>query len=296
MGKGKRRRSYGSYQSRRRKKMVREALSGWWIVLGMFALLWFMEWPGLQDFRDTEFFDVLVRSGMSLPYLYFGFLHRKRPPVSGQVFAALTALVIWAPMLPISRRTLMMLLLLMTWADTGAAVWYRIFRQKSFGVLGWGAVHMGMMVLINIGVRTSTMKGFPFWFPSLVFAIAVAWVCFRLLWSGQVVLKDDVLSERVAVVIGACFVGFFLVWGSCVCANYGLDTSSPKRYDAVVEEKDISGGRTTSYYIYVTVQGERTRFEITQSDYYRVEIGDECIVEWYRGFLGEPYHTIRLEE
>lgn len=292
MGKGKRRRSYGSYQSRRRKKRIREALSGWWVVLGMFALLWLLGWPGLQDFRDTFLFEVLLRSGMSLPYVYFGFLHRKRPPVGGQVFAVLTALAVWAPMLPISRRTVMMLFLLITWADAGAAVWYRVFRQKSYSVLGWAAVHMGMMILMNLGIRVSTMEGFPFWFPSLVIAVAAAWVCFRLLWSGQVVLKDDRLSERVAVVIGAFAIGFYLVWMSCVCANFGLDTSSPKRYDAVVEEKDVSGGRSTSYYVYVTIQEERIRFEITQSEFYRVQVGDECIVEWHRGFLGEPYYSI----
>jgi hypothetical protein len=189
-----------------------------------------------------------------------------------------------------------MLFLLMTWADMGAAVWYRIFRQKCYAVLGWGAVHMGMMVLMNLGIRTSTIHGFPFWFPSLVIAAAAAWISFRLLWSGQVVLKDNALSERIAVVIGTFFLGAFLVWGSCVCANYALDTSSPKRYEAVVEEMDISTGKITSYYVYVTIQEERIRFEITQSEYHRIQIGDTCAVEWHRGFLGEPYHTIWLEE
>lgn len=296
MGKGKRRREYRSYQSRRRKKTIRDALSGWWVVLAMWGLFWVLEWPGLQGFRDTDIFEILLRSGMSLPYLYFGFFHKNRPTGGGQVLVVLTALVVWTTMLPFSRRTIMLLFLLMTWGDVIAALWYRIVRKKAYGVLGWGAVHMAMMVLLNLGIRTSTIHGFPFWFPSLVIAAGAGWVCFRLLWSGQVVLKDNALSERIAVVIATFFVGFFLMWGSCVCVNYGLDTSSPKRYDALVEEMDISSGKSTSYYVYVTVREERIRFEVTQSEYFRTRIGDECTVEWHRGFLGEPYHTIRLEE
>lgn len=295
MGKGKRRREYGSYQSRKRKKMIRDVMSGWWVVLGMFALLWLLCWSGLQDFRDTVVFEFLLWGGISLPYLYFGFLHKNKPPVGGRVFVVLTALVVWTPMLPISRRMLLMLYLLMTWADAGAAVWYRVFRKKCYGVLGWGAVHMGMMILMNMGIRVSDTNVVSFWFPSLVIAIAAGWISFRLLWSGQLVLKDNRLSERIALVIstfGACF---FLVWGSCVCTNYALDTSSPKRYEAVVEEKNISGGRTTNYYVYVMLGEERIRFEITRSEYARVQIGEECIVEWHRGFLGEPYHTIQLD-
>lgn len=295
MGKGKRRRNHGNYRTGRRKKMLRE-MQSWWVILGMLVLLWLLAWPGLQSFRDTVYFDVLLRSGMSLPYLYFAFAHRNRPPRLGRALAVLTALVVWIPMMLNSRRVWMLIILLLTYADLGAALWYRIFRRRCCTVLCVGAVHMGMMLLLGMKMRTDGIRGFPFWFPSLVIAVAAGWICVRLLWSGQVVLKDDRLSERIAVVIATFFVGFSLVWGSCICANYSLDTSSPKRFPAVLVEKDISGGRSTSYYIYVTVQGERLRFEVTQSEYYRADIGDEYIVERYQGFLGEPYHIIRPEE
>lgn len=300
MGKGKRRRNHGDYRSRMRKKMFREILRDIkpfvWMMLGLVVLMWILSSRSLQPFRDTKLYDILLRSALSVPYLYFAFLHRNRPPVFGQVMVVLTALTVWMPMVLHSKKTLMILNLILLYCDLGAALWHRIFDKRWHAVLCVAAFDMALAVLTNIGMWMNTIHGFPFWLPSLIVGIAAAWVCFQLLLSRYVELKDDRLSERIAVVFATFFLGFFLIWGSCVCANYALDTSRGKTYYTVLEDKKISTGKSTSYYLYVTVEGEQISFEITQSEYYQTEIGDKYMVELYQGFLGEPYYTIRKDE
>lgn len=292
MGKRKRRRFFLRCRSQGRKKRDVRIRPFGWIILGMLFLLWLFHWPDLQPFRDSVLYQVLLRSSISVPYLYFAFGYRNRPTGLGQLLVLLTVGMTWLPMLDPGWRVTMMLLLFLEYGNLGAALWYQIVRRSGHHVLWVAAADVALRMLAFIEVGIQMVRGFSFLTPTLLMAVVTALVCCWLIWSGRLVLKDDRLSERIAVGIIAFFVGLMLMWESCVCVNFCLDASTPVTYQAVLEEKDVSSGKQNSYYFYMTVEGEKLQFYVTQRDYYYAQIGDEYVVERYEGFLGEPYHII----
>ena len=105
--------------------------------------------------------------------------------------------------------------------------------------------------------------------------------------------KDDILDRQNLIFIPMLVFmgGFCFGYLSYLFLNYSLDTSVPIEYSAEIIEMDIdTGARSmTTYDLTIIIEGEKFKISTSQSRYYQLSVGDEIVVNRYRGALNYEY-------
>lgn len=126
-----------------------------------------------------------------------------------------------------------------------------------------------------------------------------------LLWGALLGLVIGVLltwasREYRSIIGGAIGLTLWLMilsGGIIAQINQILDFGPTTSYDLTVDATDISGGRRTNYYCYVTMpNGEREQFSIPWSRYEDMNPGDPVAIIRHDGALGMEYLTIDWNE
>lgn len=96
---------------------------------------------------------------------------------------------------------------------------------------------------------------------------------------------------------------FYGIIVSALCASSGfllinksLDFSEPHEYRLTVEDKDYSGGRNTTYYIYTQDwdnPSELIDIAVDSDIYHELEIGDSVIIETHSGSLKAEHYNYK---
>lgn len=251
--------------------------------------------PELQPLRDSAAYDILFRLVISGLILYFTFFRKKKPSRP-----ALTALVAaaWLPwqilVLPFPKLTVACVTLL-GFSGVGILVYEQIrFRKHTEPLL---YVTMFVLLLTVTFAQDYTFvdvpNSFRYWQLSLLSALVCGAGAFWLVFRGILVLKDDRMSEKIAFGLGGLMLGFFLMYPLPQNLNYILDTSKPVYYQMPVVDKDINtGGKSTTYYLYLEFRGQEISMTVSQSDYYRYALGDLVPVTLYQGAFDDPYYIM----
>ena len=251
--------------------------------------------PELQPLRDSAAYDILFRLVISGLILYFSFFRKKKPSRPAMVALVAAAWLPWQILvLPFPKLTVVCVTVL-GFSGVGILVYEQIrFRKHTEPLL---YVTMFILLLTFTFAQDYTFvddpNGFRYWQLSLVSAVVCGALAFWLVFRGILVLKDDRLSEKVAFGLGGLMLGFFLMYPLPQNLNYVLDTSEPVYYQMPVVDKDINtGGKSTTYYLYLEFRGQEISMTVSQSDYYRYALGDLVPVTLYQGAFDDPYYIM----
>jgi hypothetical protein len=101
------------------------------------------------------------------------------------------------------------------------------------------------------------------------------------------------------IVTGIMFLIFFFIHGyaSALLLNLLTDKAAPQQYETLVENKRISKGKSTTYYLQLHPWGPRTSAEevsVPSEVYKHVDIDGVVIVHLYKGGLGVPWYHVTL--
>ena len=127
--------------------------------------------------------------------------------------------------------------------------------------------------------------------PFIAFT-AVFTVIFSIIYAVQVYHGNQVFARIIygIIVLSMCASSGFLL------INKNLDFSEPKSYTLVIEDKDYSGGKNTTYYIYTqdwNNPDELIDIKVNSDTYHSLEIGDSVIIETHSGSLGMEHYEYK---
>jgi len=289
---GKKVRGKGRYQGKKRSKGVK----WYWAVAGFFAWFGYMILsfrPEFQPLRETILWKIAGKLVFSGVLLYFAWVSPGHPPRGGQIIMTLMATVFWQTMVIPSNRFVLLCMTVYVFAGIGYLLRLMITKKKSNDPLLFATLFLGIMVLSAMKDYTYVRDNdaFRHWQISLVLALAAGAAAWYLMFHGYIRLKDDRMSEKVCWCILAVFGAFAMIWSTANNLNYMLDLSEPERFDMVIVDKEIdTSGKNTDYEMTLRFRDEVIELNVSQSVYFRYEIGQNLPVDLYQGFFNDPYY------
>lgn len=269
----------------------------WWLVgfAVWFVMMWLSFRPNLQPLRDTVIYKVIGKMIPSGILIYFSWFSKGKPSGLGQVIMTLMAVIFWQGLIIPSQRLILLHITILVFAATGYLLYLMIHKKKNNEPLMFATMYFAIMLLD--GMRDYTYadgNDMRHWVIALVLGVAAGAVAYYLVFYGHIRLKDDRISEKVCWCILAVFATFILVWSTANNLNYILDFTLPEEYEMSIKDKNIDSSRSGTYYeLKVEYKGNEIELDVTQSTYFRYEIGDIFPVDLYRGFLGDPYYIAK---
>lgn len=114
-------------------------------------------------------------------------------------------------------------------------------------------------------------------------------VILSIIYAVQVYHGNQVFARIIygIIVLSMCASSGFLL------INKNVDFNEPHKYSLTVEDKDYSGGKNTTYYIYTqdwNNPDELIDIKVNSDTYHSLEIGNSVIIETHRGSLGMEYY------
>ena len=287
---GNKYRKKGRYQGSKRSSGIR----WYWWVLGFavwFGYMWLAFRPELQPMRDTILWKLLGKLALSGAVLYFAWIFPGHPPKQGQFIMTLMAFVFWQRMVLPSQRLLLLHITVLVFWSAGYLLYLMIRQKKNSEVLMFATCFFAIMLLDFMGEYVYVDGRDHHWQISLVLALLAGGAACYLIFNGFIRLKDNRMSEKVCWCIMAAFVSFIVIWATANNLNYMLDVSEPEHFEACILDKEIdSSGKTTEYEMTVVIGDQQIQLDVSQSDYFRYEIGETLPVELYEGFFNDPYY------
>ena len=130
-----------------------------------------------------------------------------------------------------------------------------------------------------------------FWLPSLIVSVVITAVSVVLLVKNYIPLKDDRLSEKIALGFAVMMACFALMWATASNLNFALDTSEPVASEEIILDKTSTSGKNSSYYFHVEINGEKHKIDVSSSTYREYEVGDTFQILYYEGAFNDPFYT-----
>lgn len=258
----------------------------------MFVVIFLEKSPKLQAMRDSRIYllglGVLITGGL----LYFTWFFRKKPTRLEQILLTIAALLLWLPIIISSDRVMLLIKMALFAALLGDFLFHFAGDKKYTMFSNVVTAFLGLMLLFSAMDYTyvSGHGDVPFWRIGLLSALAITIHFASLLRKDKIRLKDNSRPEKIALCLVVLFLSFALVSFNADNLNYALDTSKAEEYSAPILKKNISGGRTTYYEFTAEIEGEERVFNVSQSEYFKKEVGDSLTVELYDGAFGKPYY------
>lgn len=235
---------------------------------------------------------------MGAGVLYFAFVHSSRPSVVGRILAvASVANMLQDALLPTPRLPLLLSVILLISHAAYCARFLLLSAYLSYRPVLNASILAFEAFMTVIGVSSYTFvektKFLHFWEVPLILSLLLTGVTVFFLVKGSIELKDNRLSERLALPLLVLFMNYSLLTFTAENLNCALDTSDPAPYTVTVRDKHRSAGKVTRCYLTVTVEGQELELDVPASDYRETEIGDPVVVEVYKGAFRKAYCVVR---
>ena len=153
---------------------------------------------------------------------------------------------------------------------------------------------MFVFIIMLSGLSSYTFLNSPgalqFWILPLILGILCGVICAVLLINGTIVLKDNRISERVALVIATVAVGFFMFMSTAYHLNYALDPDPARAETVVITKMEIrSSGKSTYHELYFWYGGEERKVDVSTDTYNMTEVGDRFDILVFNGAFDKPF-------
>jgi len=130
-----------------------------------------------------------------------------------------------------------------------------------------------------------------FWIPSLIVSIAITAIAVILLIKNYIHLKDDRLSEKIALGFCVLMACFGLMWATMSNLNFALDTKEPIASEEIILDKSRTTGKSSSYYFHMEINGKKHKIDVPASTYREYDVGDSFRKLYYEGAFNDPFYT-----
>ena len=281
------------------KKLLSDQGFGWGIglIIAGFVSMCVM---GLlpSAITDAVILSVLPFLLMGIGVLYFAFIHSSRPTVMGRILAVASVVnMLQGAILPFPRLTILLSAILLVAHAAYCARYLLLSAYLSYRPALNGYLLMFEVLMTVVWVTTYTFveptKFLHFWEVPLILSLLLTGVTVFFLVKGTIELKDNRLSERIALPCIVLLMGFILLTFTAQNLNCALDMSEPTAYTVTVQDKHRSSGKMTRCFLTVTVAGQELELDVAASDYREIEVGDPAVVEVYEGAFGKAYCILR---
>ena len=235
---------------------------------------------------------------MGVGVLYFAFIHSSRPTVMGRILAVASVVnTLQGALLPSPRLTMLLSAILLVSHAAYCARYLFLSAYLSYrpALNGWLLMFETLTTIVGVTAYTfvEPTKFLHLWEVPLVLSLLLTGVTVFFLVKGSIELKDDRLSERIALPFLVLLMSFALLTFTAENLNCALDMSKPTAYTVTVKDKHRSVGKMTRCFLTVTVEGQELDLDVAASDYREAEIGDPVVVEVYEGAFGKAYCILR---
>ena len=281
------------------KKVLSDQGFGWAIglIIAGFVL---MLLAGLLPaaLQQVTVLGVLPYLLMGVGVLYFAFIHSSRPTVMGRILAVASVVnTLQGALLPSPRLTMLLSAILLVSHAAYCARYLFLSAYLSYrpALNGWLLMFETLTTIVGVTAYTfvEPTKFLHLWEVPLVLSLLLTGVTVFFLVKGSIELKDDRLSERIALPFLVLLMSFALLTFTAENLNCALDMSKPTAYTVTVKDKHRSAGKMTRCFLTVTVEGQELDLDVAASDYREAEIGDPVVVEVYEGAFGKAYCILR---
>ena len=127
---------------------------------------------------------------------------------------------------------------------------------------------------------------FPLWYVALALGLLCGW-----LFVAKLMEKGLSIGKQIGTFLIISALCFFAAGATLAHLNHWFDSSQPKQFVVVIEDKESRHRKHSSHHEFtVTAQGDTFDIEVPRSHYAYYEVGDSYVIEYREGALGEPYY------
>ena len=127
---------------------------------------------------------------------------------------------------------------------------------------------------------------FPLWYVALALGLLCGW-----LFVAKLMEKGHSTGKQIGMLLLMSLIMFFVAGTVLAHLNHFFDTSQPKQFVVVIEDKESHRSKhSRSYEFTVTAQGDTFDIEVPGKHYKAFDVGDHYVIEYREGALGEPYY------
>lgn len=127
---------------------------------------------------------------------------------------------------------------------------------------------------------------FPLWYVALPLGLLCGW-----LFVAKLMEKGHSTGKQIGMLLLMSLIMFFVAGTVLAHLNHFFDTSQPKQFVVVIEDKESHRSKhSRSYEFTVTAQGDTFDIEVPDKHYEALDVGDHYVIEYREGALGEPYY------
>ena len=281
------------------KKLLSDQGFGWGIgliIAGLVSMCIMGILP--SSVTDVMILSVLPFLLMGIGVLYFAFIHSSRPTVMGRILAVASVVnMMQGAILPFPRLSMLFSAVLLVAHAAYCARYLFLSAYLSYRPALNGYLLMFETLMTVVGVTAYTFmeptKFLHLWEVPLILSLLLTGATVFFLVKGSIELKDDKLSERIALPFLVLLMSFAILTFTVQNLNCALDTSKPTAYTVTVQDKHTSPGKMTRCFLTVTVEGQELDLNVAASDYRETEVGEPAVVEVYEGAFGKAYCILR---
>ena len=127
---------------------------------------------------------------------------------------------------------------------------------------------------------------FPLWYVALALGLLCGW-----LFVAKLMEKGLSVGKRIGAFLIISALCFFAAGATLAHLNHWFDSSQPKQFVVVIEDKESHRSKNSrSYEFTVTAQGDTFDIEVPGKHYKAFDVGDHYVIEYREGAFGEPYY------
>ena len=127
---------------------------------------------------------------------------------------------------------------------------------------------------------------FPLWYVALALGLLCGW-----LFVAKLMEKGHSAGKQIGMFLLMSLIMFFVAGTVLAHLNHFFDTSQPKQFVVVIEDKEYRHRKHSSHHEFtVTAQGDTFDIEVPDKHYEAFDVGDHYVIEYREGALGEPYY------
>ena len=127
---------------------------------------------------------------------------------------------------------------------------------------------------------------FPLWYVALALGLLCGW-----LFVAKLMEKGLSVGKQIGAFHIISALCFFAAGATLAHLNHWFDSSQPKQFVVVIEDKEFHFSKhSRSYEFTVTAWGDTFDIEVPGKHYKVFDVGDHYVIEYREGALGEPYY------
>ena len=262
------------------------------IVSIFFSLIYINLSPQLQNLRESVFYQIAFRVVITIILLYYGFFQTKIRNNFSLIVILFAVLFTWATFFDFPYKLILLILMIYGYLVLfSSIIIYFISGYSNKLTIIISILSLIISILPALDVTSVDGSTSHFWFPSLMVGSIL------LIVAGYFSLyKPDLFKEkqnRFAIPLLSLMAGFSLVFLTLNSLNFILDASVSEKVEAVIIDMDVNTGyrQVTSYELKLSMNDEEIELDVSQSQYYRLSLGDTIEISIYDGYFSIPYYV-----